>query len=402
MTVLHITTLGARGEGVAEHEGRRIFVPFALPGETIEADITGDRGTLSAVHDPSPDRVAPFCPHFGVCGGCQLQHLGPALYARFKNDLVRAPLERAGLAADAEPLLWAQGDRRRRATLHARKEGAGYMKLRTHQVHDIDRCPILAPALAPAPDITRAIGQAIGEADVSLAATESGIDVAIRAGKAEARRAKSLPAVANRFNLARVALNGEVVVQSTSPTLSMGPGRVHLPPGGFLQATAAAEEILASLVLEGAARAKTVADLFCGIGPFALRLALGARVQAFDSDALAIAALDHAARNTRGLKPLVARKRDLFREPLTRFELEAFEAVVLDPPRAGAEAQSRELAASPVPRVVMVSCDPGTFARDAALLSAGGYRLERLVPVDQFAWSAHVELVGHFVRSRER
>jgi 23S rRNA (uracil1939-C5)-methyltransferase len=271
------------------------------------------------------------------------------------------------------------------------------MHLRSHQVHDLDRCPIVVPKLRRAADIARAAHAAIGECEVSLTASLTGLDVAVRAEKRKLRPEKLVP-LAREFDLARLALNGEIVVQSRAPVVRMGKAVVELPVASFLQATEAAEAILADRVLALVGPAKQVADLFCGLGPFALRLAESARVVAHDSDREAVAALTRAHRHVQGLKAVTAQRRDLFREPLTRYELTDFDAVVLDPPRAGAEAQARELAAARVARVVYVSCDPVSFARDAAILVAGGYRLESVVPVDQFAYSAHVELIGLFRR----
>ncbi|QDZ12404.1 class I SAM-dependent RNA methyltransferase [Devosia ginsengisoli] len=394
-TTTTITSLGHKGEGVAEIDGRKLFVPLALPGEVVEILAEGDRGTLLAVVTPAPNRIAPFCPHFGACG-CQLQHMDRPSYEAFKTALVETPLQFAGIDQKVSRFIDASGDGRRRATLHARREGAGYMRLRSHQVHDLDVCPILVPALAKAPDIARAVMQVVGEADVSFTATLSGLDVAIRTEKKQARADRVAP-LAGRFRLARLALNGEMVLQAQPPLIGMGRAQVELPIGSFLQATEAAENILADYVLDAVGKAKTVADLFCGIGPFALRLAEQRPVAAFDSDKAGIAALDKARRFAKGLREVTAKPRDLFRDPLTRFEL-PYEAVVLDPPRAGAEAQVRELAASKVKTVVMVACDSRTFARDAALLIAGGYAMSDLVAVDQFTQSTHVEIAATFRR----
>ena len=390
--------LGARGEGVAEIDGRRVFVPLTLPGEIVRVGVAGDRGSLDTVLAASPHRVAAFCKHFGSCGGCTLQHLDAQSYAGFKRGLVAAPLQRAGLDVTVGPLLLAHGDGRRRATLHARREGAGFMVARSHQVHDLDRCPILVPALRQAPATTRAVFDAIGEADIAFTASLTGIDAAIRAPKNSGRIAERLAPLLGRFGLARLALNGETLLQATPPMVQMGPAQVRLPVGSFLQATAEAETVLADLAIGAIGGARKVADLFCGLGPFTLRLAASRPVLAADSDRDSIAALAAAARSTPRLKPIATHCRDLFREPLTRFELDDFEAVIFDPPRAGAESQARELAESTVPSVVAVSCDPKTLARDAAILVAGGYRLESVTAVDQFAFSPHVETVSVFRR----
>ena len=392
-----ITSLGHKGEGVAEIDGHKVFVPLALPGERVEIDVDGDRGTLRGIVTPAANRIEPFCPHFGACGGCQLQHMDRASYEAFKTGLIETPLRFAGIDLTVSRFIDAAGDGRRRATLHARREGVGYMRLRSHQVHDIDACPILVPALAKAPDIARAVFQAVGEADVSIVASLSGLDVAIRTEKKQARNDRVAPLVA-RFRLARLALNGEMVLQAQPAIIEMGRARVELPIGSFLQATAAAEGLLADYVLNALDRkAKTIADLFCGLGPFALRLAEHRPVMAFDNDKASIAALDSARRFTKGLREVTAKSRDLFRDPLTQFELN-YDFVVLDPPRSGAEAQVRELARSKVKTVVMVACDPRTFARDAAILVAGGYTMSDLVAVDQFTQSTHIEMAATFRR----
>ena len=391
-----IASLGHKGEGVTEIEGRKVFVPLALPGEVVDIAVEGERGNLLSIRDAAPSRIAPFCPHFGACGGCQLQHMDRQSYEAFKISLVETPLRFAGIEQQVERFIDAAGSGRRRATLHARREGAGYMRLRSHQVHDIDACPILVPALARTPEIARAVMLALGEADVSFTATLSGLDVAIRTEKKQARADRVAPLV-GRFKLARLALNGEMVLQAQPPVVEMGRARVELPIGSFLQATEAAEQVLADYVVNAVGSARTVADLFCGIGPFALRLAEQRPVAAFDADKPGVAALDKARRHARGLREVTARARDLFRDPLTRFELD-YEAVVLDPPRAGAEAQVRELAKSKVRTVAMIACDSRTFARDAAILVAGGYAVSDLVAVDQFTQSTHIEIAATFRR----
>lgn len=396
-TITTITSLGHKGEGVAEIDGHKIFVPFALPGERVELEIDGDRATLLGVIAPAANRVEPFCPHFGACGGCQLQHLDRPSYEAFKIGLIETPLRFAGIELPVSRFIDAAGAGRRRATLHARREGVGYMRLRSHEVYDINACPILVPGLAKAPDIARAVFQAVGEADVSLVATLSGLDVAIRTEKKQARHDRVAPLVA-RFKMARLALNGEMVLQAQPPIVEMGRARVELPIGSFLQATAAAENLLADYVLNAVDRkVKTVADLFCGLGPFALRLAEQYPVKAFDNDRAGIAALDSARRFTKGLREITAKCQDLFRDPLTQYELN-YDFVVLDPPRSGAEAQTRELAKSKVKTIVMAACDPRTFARDAAILVAGGYAISDLVAIDQFTQSTHIEMAATFRR----
>jgi 23S rRNA (uracil1939-C5)-methyltransferase len=396
MMDLTIERMGRRGEAVARHDGKPIYVPYALPGETIRADTAGERGTLREVSVASPERVSPFCKHFGACGGCLLQHWEKSAYRAWKHALVETALKQAGLDAVVGPMIDAGGNGRRRASIHARKSGAGFMSLRSHHLHPIDLCPILVPALAPAFDIARAIEAKMGDCDVAVTASETGLDVMVKAPRAKDSLVLAL--IAQDFALARLSLNGEILVERTAPLVTIGKAKVKLPIASFLQATMAGEAVLAGLVCEALAKAKSVSDLFCGIGPFALRLAEFARVEAVDSDKGGLAALAEAVRRTQGLKPISTERRDLFREPLTARELERFDGVVFDPPRAGAEAQARELAKSAVKRVVAVSCDAATFARDAAILVAGGYRLSIVTPVDQFLWSPHVEIVGVFLR----
>jgi 23S rRNA (uracil1939-C5)-methyltransferase len=347
---------------------------------------------------PEPDqRIEPFCPYFGSCGGCTLQHFGPPSYLAFKTELVESALRYAHVQATLAPMIEAHGDGRRRATVHARGKAVGYMQARSHDLLDIAACPILVPALTSrAMSLTHPIAATIGDCDVAYTATDTGLDVAVKAERKI--KTERLTLLAQRSGLARMSLNGEVVLQARAPAIKMGKALVEIPIASFLQATTMAEQTLARLVIEGVGAAKSVADLFCGLGPFSLRLAETARIFAADADKPGIAALQNAVRHTKGLKPVTAVYRDLFREPLVATELNAHEAVVFDPPRAGAEAQSRELAKSKVKTVVAVSCEPKTFARDAAILIAGGYRLDTLTPVDQFAWSQHVELVGVFRR----
>ena len=399
---LVIVGMGRRGEGVAREGERTLFVPGTLPGEEVKATGEGERLSLTTVERPSPERVAHFCPHYGRCGGCQLQHWREEPYRAWKASLVADALAAAGLSVAAPECRDAHGEGRRRVSIHVRKGKtvtAGFMEARSHALIDIDHCPILVPQLAPAFDIGRALGERLGDCDVAVTATLTGLDVSVRAERKILEREHAhLAGFVSTLNLARLSVNGEVIATAVPPRLRIGKAEAALPPGGFLQATALGEETLAALVLEGVGKAKTVADLFCGIGPFTFRLAERAKVEAFDSDRAAIAALAAAARATPGLKPITAEARDLFREPLVPNEMKHLDAVVFDPPRAGAEAQARQLARSTVKTVVAVSCDAQSFARDAAIVVAGGYRLARLTAVDQFKWSSHVEVVALFRR----
>jgi 23S rRNA (uracil1939-C5)-methyltransferase len=393
MPIATVERMGRRGEGVIGHGDAEVFVAFTLPGETIAFD----GAQLSRVINASMERRDPFCPHFGRCGGCLLQHWSEEPYRAWKRGLVASALARRGIDAPVAPLVEAHGAGRRRATFHLRGGKAGFMAVRSHSLVAIDHCPILSPAMSRAPEIAAAIARVAGDGDAAVTASDSGLDVAVKAKRPLGDELfAALAEIANRFDLARIVLNGEIVAERRPPMLQIGSATVRVPALAFLQATMAGEDELAGLVTEAASKARAAADLFCGIGPFALRLARTARVLAVDASRDAIAALEGAARGAKGLKPVEVERRDLFKAPLTSQELAGFDAVVFDPPRAGAEAQAHQLARSRVPVVVAVSCDPTTLARDAAILVGGGYRLRAVTPVDQFKYSAHVEIVGVF------
>jgi len=407
---LVIARVGHWGDGIADAGGVPIYVPYTLPGETVETEDWpghGDRRRLVRVADKSPARIAPICPHFTVCGGCAVQHWEEASYRAWKRGLVAGALDRAGIEADVGDLVDAHGAGRRRATFHARAVGrdalaVGFMAAHAHRIVPIDRCPLLSSPLDGALPAAWAVAQALSPLkkplDIQTTATNGGLDIDVRgSGPLTSDATLALARVAAQHRLARLTRHGDLIVRNRAPTLAIGAATVELPPGAFLQATAEGEAVLAREVLARIKGAKSVVDLFCGVGPFALRIATLARVEAFDSDEPAVAALAKAARAP-GLKPVTARKRDLFRQPLVAAEMAKADAVVFDPPRQGAEAQAREIASSKVPVVVAVSCNPTTFARDAGILVGGGYRLAQVTPVDQFRYSAHVEIVATFAR----
>jgi 23S rRNA (uracil1939-C5)-methyltransferase len=408
---LVIDHVGHRGDGVALGGGEAIYVPYALPRETVEVEeVHGhpDRRRLLAVEVASPERIAPFCPHFGVCGGCAIQHWQSDAYRAWKHHLVVETLRQAKLECEVAPLIDAHGLGRRRITLHARLGThdvlkVGFAAAFSHDVIPVDRCPILDPGLNGALDAAWALAEPLSRVgkplDIQVTATSNGLDIDVRgSGPLTSAMITTLSRIAETHRLARLTRHGELVLMRNAPDVTIGTAQVTLPPGSFLQATTAGEEALAELVEKRAGRAKHIADLFCGVGPFALRLARRARVSAFDSDAGAVASLQKAATATSGLKPLKAEARDLFRRPLMPPELRDYDAVVFDPPRQGAQAQSQQLAASKVPVVIAVSCNAATFARDAKILVDGGYRLEGVTPVDQFRHTPHVELVARLSR----
>lgn len=408
---LLIDHVGHFGDGVALLPGGNVYVPYALGGETVEAaEIHGrpDRRKLVEIRQASPQRIAPFCAHFAVCGGCAIQHWDVEAYRAWKRSVVVETLAQAGIATEVAPLIDAHGSGRRRMTLHARMGThevlkVGFAAASSHDIIPIDRCPILDPGLDGALDAAWAIAEALKPVrkplDIQFTATRGGLDVDVRgSGPVAAGMTAKLSAIAQQHRLARLTRHGELVLLRNPPDLAIGTARVTLPPGSFLQATTAGEETLAALVLDLCRKPRHVADLFCGVGPFALRLAARSRVAAFDSDAGSVAALQKAATSTSGLKPVKAEARDLFRRPLVPQELRDYDTVVFDPPRQGAQAQATQLAASKVPVVIAVSCNTTTFARDAKILIDGGYRIEAVTPVDQFRHTPHVELVARFSR----
>jgi 23S rRNA (uracil1939-C5)-methyltransferase len=408
---LRIDHVGHRGDGISIAAGENLFVPYTLGGETVEVEpVSGhpDRRQMLRIEQPSPERIKPFCQHFGACGGCAIQHWQMESYRAWKRRIVVETLQHAGIQCEVAPLLDAHGAGRRRITLHARRgdDGelrTGFAAANSHAIVAIEQCPILDPALRGALDAARALAEALRPAnkplDIQVTAASNGLDVDVRgSGSLNPALIAILSGIAQQHGLARLTRHGELVLMREPPTIEIGAARVTLPPGSFLQATVAGEETLAALVAEQCKRAKHIADLFCGVGPFALRLAAKAKVSAFDSDAGAVTALQKAVTSASGLKPVRAEARDLFRRPLMPPELRDYDTVVFDPPRQGAQAQVKQLAASKIATVIAVSCNAATFARDARVLIDGGYKIEGVTPVDQFRYSPHVELVAKLAR----
>lgn len=404
---LEITRVGAQGDGVASLSGAPIYVPFTLEGEHVRAEIEGSRGRLLQILKPSPDRVAPVCQHFGVCGGCALQHMAVDTYRHWKRDQVTDAFSRRGLTVTPADLITTE-DKRRRAVMTAERDEAGvtlgFHRALSHTLVDIAECPVLDDRIVARLPMLRAFLLGLmtrqSSARVSVTMTGVGLDVVI----GEIRRKltpdirSSIAAQAAKAGIARVTIDDETVYEAQAPFLKFGVADVPIPPGTFVQAVAAAEAKMAELVMSAVGKAKSVVDLFSGAGALTFPLAARSRVSAFDSEAPAIEALKAGARRSTGLKPIEARVRDLFREPLSAMELNAFDAIVFDSPRAGAEAQAKMIARSKVKTVVAVSCNPASLARDARILIDGGLKLQSLTPVDQFVFSPHIEAVAVFRR----
>lgn len=405
-----INSVGGEGDGVASGP---VFIPFTLPGERVRAQGGGDRRELLEVLEASPERVEPPCPHFLACGGCALQHWDHAAYLAWKVERLTGTLARERIETEILLAYAATPGTRRRVALHARRGDAamariGYKARKSWDLVAVETCPIADPAIDAAIPALRRLAAPLFEHPKSaptlhVTLTDTGLDIDItgveaRSGGLSADARSQLAERAAEAGLARVTLAGDMAYLAQAPQVRLGPARVSLPPGAFLQATPGAEAAMTAFVAEAATGAGRIADLYCGVGTFTFRLAQVAPVYAADFTAGAVGALTAGLASAPGLKGVTAEARDLARRPVLADELKKTDTVVFDPPRAGAAEQTAELARSGVSRVIGVSCNPATFARDARVLLDAGFRLERVLPVDQFLWSPHVELVGVFQR----
>lgn len=402
---IEIARLGRHGDGV--DAAGAVFAPLTLPGESVRGAVAEGRMEAPEILVASPARVAAPCRHFGTCGGCALQHASDAFVADWKRERVIEALAARGLEAEVRATATSPAGTRRRATFSARRTRSsaivGFHERREARLAEVPGCLLLDPAILAGVESLRALVMAgagrRGEMKLAVTATEAGLDVDARGGrKLDAGLRVELARVAGEAGLARLSWEGEPVAAPHPPAVTVGLARPVLPPASFLQATPEGEAALAAAVDEAVgAKTARAADLFCGVGAFALRLAERMEVRAWDSDRAMVAALTAAWRGAGGrLRRVDAEARDLFRRPLLGPELKGLDAVVIDPPRAGAKAQSEALAASAIPRIAAVSCNPETFARDARILVDGGYSLDWVLPVDQFRWSAHTELAAAF------
>jgi 23S rRNA (uracil1939-C5)-methyltransferase len=406
-----IARLGAQGDGIADTETGPVFIPYALPGETVTAARIKDRADLIAILSASPQRIEPPCRHFGACGGCAIQHLENSAYLDWKRQKVVQALRAGKIETEVADIIPCAPQTRRRVTFSTRKTDRGvvlgFNRAHSNELIDISECPISLPEIVASLDRLRVLAGMISATPqpfhMTVTVTASGLDIAAEgAGKLGEGRRRAVSEFVVREGFARLSVDGGIILEPKKPMIAFGDAAVPVPSGAFLQATAFAEQAMADLVLSHLSRAKKVADLFSGCGSFALRLAKKSEVHAVEGDAAALAALDRGFRQASGLKRVTAERRDLFRRPLTFKELNAFDGIVFDPPRAGAEDQSKQIARSDVPYVVAVSCNPGTLGRDLSILVAGGYRVKSVTPIDQFLWSPHVEAVALLEKPRKR
>ncbi|MBL9048640.1 MAG: class I SAM-dependent RNA methyltransferase [Tabrizicola sp.] len=405
--ILTIDRLGHLGDGVAQTPDGPVFVSGVLPGEVVEGTLSGDRLTEPKIVTPSTDRIKPPCRHSRICGGCQLQHASDPFVAKWKEQVVATALSGQGLSVAFRPLATSPANARRRATLSARRTKGGVLMgfhaRGSDTIIPIPECKLLHPSLIAAfpglEALVTAGGSRSSEVALQVTLTRGGPDVVVTGGKPlDAALRMDLARLVEAHGFARLTWDGETVALRDRPAQAMGTATVIPPAGAFLQATAEGEAALLAAVREALGQQKRIVDLFSGVGTFSLPLATAMEVHAVEGDKAMIAALELAARNTPNLHRISAEARDLFRRPLEPDELKGFTGAVIDPPRAGAEAQTDGLAKSQIPIIAAVSCNPVTFARDARKLVAAGYALDWVQVVDQFRWSTHVELVARFSR----
>ena len=402
-----IDRLGHLGDGIAQTSDGPVFAAGVLPGELVEGTLHGDRLTDIRIISPSTDRVKPPCRHARSCGGCQLQYASDAFVAGWKEQVVTTALAGQGLSAPFRPMSISPANTRRRAVFSARRTKSGVL-LGLHargseMIIPIPDCKLMHPLLMTALPGLEALVATAGSrsAEVSLMATctNGGVDVVVTGGKPlDGALRLELSRIVEHHAFARLTWDGETVALRDRPAHVIGGATVVPPAGAFLQATVEGEAALLAGIRDALGPQRRVVDLFSGIGTFALPLARETEVHAVEGDHEMILALDRAARHAQGIRRLTVETRDLFRRPLETDELKGYTGAVIDPPRAGAEAQTERLARSLVPIIAAVSCNPVTFARDARMLVTAGYSLDWVQVVDQFRWSTHVELVARFSR----
>ena len=405
--ILTVDRLGHLGDGVATGPDGAIFLPHMLPGEVVEGDLLDGKFLNPRILTPSVNRVRPPCVHARTCGGCLMQHAADGFVADWKLGIVKGALAGQGISTLFRPIVTSPPRSRRRATLAARRTKGGVLLGFHARASDtlvaVPQCQLLHPDLIatfPALEsLVRIGGSRSSEMTLTVTRSLAGPDVVVTGAKpADAALQMDLARLAEAQGFARLTWNGEMVALRAQPMQRFGRAMVAPPPGAFLQATAEGESALLHAISLAIGSARKLTELFAGVGTFALPLAERAEVHAVEGDAAMLAALDKAARGTEGLRRVTVEVRDLFRRPLEPDEFKGVEAVVIDPPRAGAEAQTHALAAAKIPVIAAVSCNPVTFARDAKILVNAGYSLDWVQVVDQFRWSPHVELAAQFSR----
>lgn len=406
-----ITAVGAGGDGIAKDPSGNIYVPFTLPGESVNVAINGDKGTVIALKNQSEERIDPSCMYFEDCGGCSLQQWDQQYYQIWKRNLVVHALEARGLKTDIAPLISCEPRTRRRIVLTAKATPKGlvlgFNRYQSHDIVEISQCPVTCDEITSRFDDIHAIANVLQDNarsfHVTVTAANNGLDIMISGVEnVEDRQRQRLTTLAIKFKIARIAIDDEIIIEVAKPIIDFNGVEVILPPGGFLQATKHAEIAMTDIAINWLKKTKNAADLFSGSGTFTFAMAKKMNVKAFENTPSALQALDRASRNANGLKTIHYEERDLFRRPIGAKELSQFDGLLFDPPRAGAEEQVKEIANAIVSRVVAVSCNPVTLARDLSILVKAGYKLEKVIPIDQFLWSPHVEAVALLSRQRPK
>ncbi|MFD2206291.1 23S rRNA (uracil(1939)-C(5))-methyltransferase RlmD [Kiloniella antarctica] len=415
---IEIKTLGARGDGVSDHDGKPVFVPMTLPGDRLLVKLVGERaGGLKAeileLQEQVADHVDPPCQHFGPCGGCTVQHASPEYYQRWKKDIVIQALRRKGFSGgEVADLIQIDAGTRRRAVFAAEARGKkidlGFHERESHKVIDVKDCLILTSSLGqilpPMRELLKVLlGPDQAKADITVIDSKAGLDILIATDASLTLVGReAITAFSDANNIARFAWSrpkgiAEPVAIRDQPIQMFGDVPVLPPEGAFLQPSQEGQDILTKLVLDYLPDdVETVADLFSGCGTFTFPLSKRAHVHAIEGDERAIAALTSASRRNDTAHKVTTDCRDLVKDPVTADELLGGDCVVLDPPRTGAKEQCYELAQSDINTIIYVSCNPTTFARDAKILVESGYVLKEVTPVDQFVWSGHLEIVACF------
>lgn len=397
-----ILRLGHLGDGIAEGP---VYAPRVLPGEVIEGEVLDKQIAKPKIVTPSADRVSAPCRHYKTCGGCALQHASDGFVSSWKADVLRQALKAQELDAPIRRVVTSPVSSRRRATFGGRrlKSGpvVGFHAPSSDVLTTVPDCQLLSPdVLAGVPvllALVAMLGSRKGEMRLQVTATRTGLDISGTGGRTVTTAdLEGLADLAHTHDLARLSVDGELVVERRAPLVEFDGMIVAPPSGAFLQATEHGEAALLAAVTEAVGSASNVVDLFAGCGTFSLPLARNAEVHAVESEDDLLKALDDGWRKATGIKKVTTETRDLFRRPLLLDEFKGVDAVVIDPPRAGAEAQTQVLAKAGVPTIAFVSCNPTTFARDARTLTDAGYKMEWIDVVDQFRWATHVELVTCF------
>ncbi|WP_375655277.1 class I SAM-dependent RNA methyltransferase [Bartonella sp. AA83SXKL] len=406
-----IDHIGANGYGTFKTSHGFIYVPFTLPGECAEITVHGKYATYITLKEKSSERIDTLCQHFGECGGCALQHWHMDAYRVWKQQLVVEALKKYGLNNVVAPLIECKPYSRRRITLTAsmtpQGQKVGFNRYLSHEIVALEECPVTRLEIMSKLDDIRSLCALVSNHakrfHITITSVENGLDIALSGCVIRDERVRQkMISAALSYGIIRLSVDGEVLVEREKPEIYFGDIRVEFPSGGFLQATCEAENIMGNIILTHLKKAKNAVDLFSGVGTFTLRMAKKMNVHAVENNEDALRNLNTAARFATGLKTVTCEKRDLFRHPLSVKELECFESVVFDPPRAGAEQQVRELAKTTVSRIVAISCNPTTFARDLSLLFSGGYTVEKIIPIDQFLWSPHVEIVAVLSKKKKK